>query len=181
MTQINFNPQTVEPREKMSGVLPAGKYLCRVTESDIVDLKSGNGRSLNLTLTSETPGYVGRKIWARLNIQHTNPVAERIAQQDLRDLCDAVGLAHLGDTVQLHGKPVIVRVSVRPAEGKYDEQNEVRGFEPAGTASHTMPNQAKHAPTAPVTVIPASTQPGYTIPPPPAAASGNAPPWAKRA
>jgi hypothetical protein len=95
-----------------------------------------------------------------MNIQHTNETTQRIAQAQLSALCHAVNVIKLEDTSALHYKPVRVKVTVREADGKYQESNNVKGYE---SASGATPTPAPVAVTAPA---PATTS--------------KAPAWAKK-
>ena len=165
MAQFQFDTNTVAPRENNYELLPAGIYAGQVVESEIVNLKSGNGSALKLTIEILSEGYRGRKVWARLNVKHNNPTAEQIAQQQLRELCDAIGIVRMTDTVELHNKPFQVKLKIRKDDtGQYEDQNEVVGFKTLSGA------------TGPVAT---SIQP---TPPAAAAATAGAavPPWAKK-
>jgi hypothetical protein len=173
MAQFNFDTNSVEKRESNYELLPAGWYTAQVTESEIVRLNSGNGSALKLTIEVLQDGYRGRKVWARLNVQHSNPKAEQIAQQQLRELCDSIGVVRMQDTVELHNKPFSVKLKIRKDEsGQYEDQNEVTGFKPAGgSPAH---GQAMAAGMAQRSAPPAAAAPA-------AAAGGSTPPWAKKA
>ena len=176
MAQFSFDTNTVEKRENNYELLPAGWYTAQVTESELVPLKSGLGQALKLTFEVLSEGYRNRKVWARLNVQHRgSPQAEQIAQQQLRELCESVGVVRMQDTVELHNKPVQIKVKVRKSEDpQYEDQNEVNGFKPAGGGQPQMggiPQRAAVPPAnAPVAAVAA-----------PAAAGGSTPPWAKKA
>lgn len=178
MAQFQFNINNVEKRENNYELLPAGWYTAQVTESELVPLNTGNGTSLKLTFTILQQGYNGRKVWARLNVRHTNPDTERIANQQLRELCESVGVMALQDTVELHNKPVQIRVKIREdKEGKYEPQNDVAGFKPVGAGAPASapgfpPQRAATPPAAAPSAAPSA---------PAAAPAGNTPPWAKRA
>lgn len=171
MAQFNFDTQTVEKRESFE-LLPAGWYTAQVTESEIVPLKSGNGSALKLTFEVIQEGYRNRKVWARLNVKHSNPETERIAQQQLRELCDSIGVARMTDTVMLHKKPVQIKVKIRKDDsGQYEDQNEINGFKPViGGATATAAG-----------FPPIRTAPTASVPPAAAAPAAAAPPWAKKA
>lgn len=173
MAQFNFDTNSVEKRESNYELLPAGWYTAQVTESEIVRLNSGNGSALKLTIEVLQDGYRGRKVWARLNVQHSNPKAETIAQQQLRELCDSIGVVRMQDTTELHNKPMCVKVKIRKDDsGQYEDQNEVTGFKPAGgSPAH---GQAMAAGMAQRSVPPAAAAPA-------AAAGAASPPWAKKA
>jgi hypothetical protein len=166
MAQFEFNTDSVEKRENSYELLPAGWYTAQVTESEIAPLKSGNGQALKLTIEVLQDGYRGRKVWARLNVRHTNQQAESIAQQQLRELCESIGLARFRDTTELHNKPMQIKVKIRKDEtGQYEDQNEVSGFKPAAGGAAPM------AAAAPRPAAPAANAP----------AAGATPPWQKRA
>lgn len=170
MAQFNFDTASAPKRDNNYELLPAGWYVGQVTESEIVPLKSGNGQSLKLTIEILSDGYRGRKVWARLNVQHTNSEAERIAQQQLRELCEAIGLGRMTDTVQLHGQPFGVKLKIREDKtGQYEPSNDVAGFKPAGGSPvHGQQNMVARPQQAPANA-------------PAAAAGTSTPPWAKRA
>jgi len=164
MAQFSFDPSSVEKREGGDFTLiPAGNYLAQVVESDIRPLKSGNGQALVLVFQIIDGEFNGRKVWNWLSVRHTNPEAERIAQQSLRELCDALGVVRMQDTGELHHKPVTIRVKIREDKsGQYAPQNEVTGYRGATAAS---PAPAFNRPTTAAAA--------------PAAAS--TPPWQKKA
>ena len=170
MAQFQFQTDSVEKRESNFELLPVGWYTAQVTESEIVPLKSGNGQAIKLTFTLLSDAYRGRKVWVRLNVRHTNPEAERIAQQQLRELCESIGLTRMSDTIELHNKPVQIKVKIRKDEtGQYEDQNEVNGYKPASTvAAPGFPQAQRSAPPAAAPSAPASS--GAPIPP-----------WQKRA
>lgn len=133
MAILNFDPNSVEKRENNYELLPVGWYAAQIVESEIVTLASGNGQALKLTFEVLTQGYRNRKLWARLNIKHNNPTSETIAKQQLRELCESIGLASLPDSTMLHYKPVQIRVKIRKDDtGKYEDQNEIAGYKPLG-------------------------------------------------
>lgn len=168
MAHFSFDTNTVEKRENNYELLPAGWYAAQVIESDIVNLKSGNGQAIKLTFEVLSDGYRGRKVWSQLNIRHTNPKAETIAQQQLRELCDSIGVVRMQDTAELHNKPMQVKVKIRKDEtGQYEDQNEVTGFKAAGGLSAPAVSMAPRA------AAPAAA-------PAAAAPAGSTPPWAKK-
>lgn len=180
MAQINFDTNSVEKRDNNYELLPAGWYTAQVSESAINQLKSGNGQALKLTFDVLSDTGRGRKVWAQLNIQHTNPKTETIAQQQLRELCEAVGIVRMTDTVELHNKPVQIRVKIRKSEDpQYEDSNEIAGFKAAGqgTGSSMAPMPGGTFPTQPRAAAPAAAPVPTAAAP---AATGSAPPWAKR-
>lgn len=167
MAQFSFDTSGVEKRNNTYELMPAGWYTAQVTNSEIVTLKSGNGQAIKLTFDVLSEGYRGRKVWTQLNVRHTSEKAESIAQQQLRELCDSIGLVRFNDTVELHNKPVQIRVKIRKDEtGQYEDQNEVAGYKSAAGAA-AIPASAPRSPVPPAAA--------------PAASGAPVPPWQKRA
>lgn len=164
MASFSFDTSTVAPRENNYELLPAGWYVAQITDSDIVVLKSGNGQAIKLTFEVLSDGYRGRKIWAQLNVRHNNQQAEQIAQQQLRELCDSLGIVRMNDTAELHNKPIQVKVKVRKSDNpQYEDQNDISGYKAAGGAS------APSMMTPPRAAAPAAS-----------ATAASSPPWAKK-
>ena len=173
MAQFSFDASTVAPKSSFAP-LPAGIYLAHITESDVVPLNSGNGTALKLTFEIMDGQLKGRKVWERLNIQHTNPDTQRYAQSDLSAICHATGNIKLLDTSSLHFKPLKIKVVIKPAANGYDEGNAIKGYEsasgakPAAFVASSTP--AANAPEA----TPAAAAPA-------AAPASNTPAWARKA
>jgi hypothetical protein len=140
MSAFVFDATTVEPAQTFQP-LPAGAYVGLLTEATLAPLKSGQGEGLKLSLEILDGQYKGRKVWDQLNVRHSNPDTQRIAQQQLSALCRAVGVLRLEQTEQLCGKPVRILLKVRPADGKYEARNEVRGYEPANGVAPALTAQ----------------------------------------
>jgi len=158
MAEISFDSSTV-PAQQEFDLLPPGKYVAQVIDSDVSRNSKDTGDVLKLTFEIIDGEYANRRLWARLNITHDNPDAERIGRSQLSALCQAVGLVKLSDSLELHDKPVLVTVKVRKDKsGQYPDQNDVSGFSSVGSGAPT----AKH---------PAS----------PGKPAASAPPWAKKA
>lgn len=143
-TAFSFDASTVAPQASYAPI-PAGVYLACVTDSDIVVPKSGNGQGLKLTFDILDGQFNGRKVFEYLNIRHSNPDTERIAQSQLSALCHAAGVIKLSDTAQLHNIPVRIRVKIRPASGDFEARNSVSGYEAAGPGGGAVAAPVKPA------------------------------------
>jgi hypothetical protein len=75
--------------------------------------KSGSGQYLQLTFSILQGEHKNRKVYARLNLVNDNVTAVKIAKSELAAICQAVGVAEIKDSAQLHN-------------GK--ESNEIRGY-----------------------------------------------------
>lgn len=159
MASFQFNAANVAPQQSFTPI-PAGSYIAQVVESEIKQTKGGTGQMMNLTFEVLDGQYRNRKVFGRINVVNQSAEAERIGQSQLSALCHATGVMQLQDTVQLHGKPVKIKVKVRVDEsGKYDDSNEVTGYEAISGAVQ----------------IPAASQQAQVAP------TASSAPWAKRA
>lgn len=124
-----FDPTKVPEREGGGDFtpLPVGWYDVTITEGDIKATKAGTGSYIKLRLDVEGPTHQGRVLFTNFNIRNPNPKAEEIGQQQLSEMCRAVGLARLTDTDELVGKRMTVKVTVKD-DPQYGPGNEVKGY-----------------------------------------------------
>lgn len=127
--KLQFNANEVEPSSSFDPI-PPGTYVAEITDSEERDTRAGDGSYLQLTFRIIEGEYTNRLIWDRLNLNNPNTTAKEIAQQNLSAICHAVNELNLTDSAQLHGKPMKIKVKVRPADGQYDASNEINGYEP---------------------------------------------------
>jgi hypothetical protein len=156
MSQLQFDASKVDPTPSFP-VIPASIYLAQIVESEVKQTKAGTGSYAALTFEVLDGEHKCRRVFTNINIANANPEAERIGQKTLSQLCHAIGVLQLTDTVQLHNRPVRIKVVVKKDE-QYGDKNEVKGFEAA--AGVVLPPDAAAAAAAPAKA---------------------APPWSKRA
>lgn len=125
MAELNFDATTVQP-DSGYDVVPAGWYNALIDESELKPTKDGSGAYLQVRYNIIDGQYANRKIFSRLNIRNSNPVAQEIAYKQLSAIAHAVGVMHVQDSSQLHGIPMKIKVKVRKdPNGQYDDANEV--------------------------------------------------------
>ena len=135
----NFDATTVEPNAPIE-LLPPGDYLAQIVQSEMRPTKNGSGQFLWLEMDILEEQYSGRKLWDRLNLVNPNQQAAEIAHRTLSAICHATGKMQVTDSEQLHTKPMLVTVKVKPA-GKdssgidRDAQNEIKGYKAPGATS----------------------------------------------
>jgi len=110
--------------------LPAGEYTAMVTESEIKATSAGTGSYLKCKITVLEGQYKNRTVFCNFNLENPSAEAVNIGKRQLADLCRAVDIIHPKDSVELHNKPFIAVLSVKPAEGKYNASNDVKGYKP---------------------------------------------------
>jgi hypothetical protein len=131
MSDLEFDATAIPPQAPFE-VIPPGKYVCQIVASERRPTKSGDGAYLWLEEEILEGEYAGRRVFDRLNIQNQNVQTVEIANRTLSALCHAVGELKVKNSEQLHFKPFVATVRVRPPSDGYDASNEVRGYAPVG-------------------------------------------------
>lgn len=167
-----FDASQVEPNTEYE-VLPPGKYLAQIVNSEMRPTKDGMGAYLFLEIDILEGQYQGRKLFDRLNLSNPNTTAVEIAQRTLSSICRAVGRLQVNNSEQLHLLPFIADVRVRPPKGEYGESNSIRYLPRA--QGQGIPGQAPLRPATPM----ASSAPVAAMAPAPAPAT-NGLPWQRR-
>jgi len=131
--------------------LPAGWYKAVITTSEEKPTKAQTGSYLQLGLEVIEGPMQGRKLTDRLNLNNPNATASEIAYRTLSAICHAVGVMAPRQSSDLHDRPLMVKVKVKPADGQYSASNEVAGYEAPGkpVAQETAPAGASGAATPP--------------------------------
>lgn len=145
--------------------IPEGKYTVQIGAADLNPTKDGSGQYIKLKLNVTGPSHSGRVIFSNVNIRNKSSAAETIGRQQLRSIMTALGLATLNDTDQLIGGHLTVKIGIRPAEGQYEAQNDVKSYSAADNTQSSAP---------------AFTQQSVTQSAPQADAGKASPPWAKK-
>ncbi len=123
-----FDANQIEPTTDFDPI-PAGKYLAVITDNEMKPTKAGTGKYLQLTFELLEGEYMGRKLWARLNLFNSNETTEKIAQAELSAICRAVGVLAPNDSVELHNLPLVIALKCKKRPDTGEITNEVRGFE----------------------------------------------------
>ncbi|MDG4574446.1 MAG: DUF669 domain-containing protein [Defluviicoccus sp.] len=163
MARLNeaFDATTVEPNKPFE-LLPPGRYVVQIVNSEMRPTKDGMGQLLWLELDILEGELAGRKLFDRLNLVNANPTTVEIAQRTLSAICHAVGKMQVDDSEQLHLVPLIADVRVQPPKNGYDAQNTLR-YLPLEQPPASRPVAAPPArpavaarPAAPVSAPPAA-------------------------
>jgi hypothetical protein len=125
-----FDANTVEPNQPLEPI-PAGWYKAVITASEEKPTKAQTGSYLQMTVEIIEGEYAGRKVTERLNLNNPNSTAVDIAQRTLSAICRAVGVMTPRDSSDLHDKPFMVQVKVKPGDGQYGPNNDISGYEAA--------------------------------------------------
>lgn len=109
--------------------LPAGWYTAMIGKSEMKDSSKG-GKFLKLEIDIVDGQFKGRKVFHNLNLVNANPQAVEIAKKDLASICRSVGILHPRDSSELHRKPLLIKLSIKPETDAFPAGNDVKGFEP---------------------------------------------------
>ena len=144
----NFNAEEVEPSSSFDPI-PAGWYTAIISNSEMKATRDGYGEYLSLTLQIIDGQYENRLVFARLNLKNANDKAVDIARKDLAAICRAVGVMSPKSSEELHDKPLMIKVKVRPASGDYEASNDIGGYKAVEGANLTPAPKAASKPQTP--------------------------------
>ena len=122
-----FTPENEESNEFLP--LPAGWYPAEIIKSELKETKNKDGKYLLFCFRIIDGEFKGRMVFTNLNIVNKNAVAVKMARGDLKAICDAVDLeGELEDTVDIHNKPMEIKLSVKPETSQWPAKNEIKGY-----------------------------------------------------
>lgn len=129
-----FDANQVDPNVAYEP-LPAGWYKAVITGSEEKPTKAQTGSYLQLALEVIEGPMQGRKLTDRLNLNNPNSTASEIAYRTLSAICHSIGVMTPRSSQDLHDKPLMVKVKVKPADAQYSASNEVSGYGAVGKPS----------------------------------------------
>ena len=107
--------------------IPPGWYVATIAAADLKATKNGTGQYIAVRYDVTGPSHQGRVVFGNLIIRNQSPKAEEIGRQQLGELCRAIGLAKVGDTDQLIGHALSIKIDIEKSE-QYGDKNQVKGF-----------------------------------------------------
>ena len=160
MAKLNFNAAQEEGMDDYS-VVPADNYNVQIVKSEVADTKAkAEGRSklgklLKLQFKIIDGKFKGRIVFGQYNIENENQQALQISKKQMKTLCDAIGKPNgVDDSNEMHNIPLQIKIGIKPAQGVYAEQNDIKFYAPyegpkvEGAASTENPgNPAKEETT----------------------------------
>lgn len=125
-----FTPD--ETDENPFAPIDAGWYEAEIFKSELKDTNDKTGKYISLGFKVIEGDYEGRYVYTNLNIVNKSDVAVKIARADLKKICDACGVNELEDTEDLHGIPMLIKVSVKPETSQWPAKNEIKDYRAEG-------------------------------------------------
>ena len=113
MSEYNFNANTA-PEPMDFEPMPVGDYLCAITNTEIGEPNDKGTKQLLITFKVLNGDHKGREVreWYTI-ICPTSAKAEEIAQRNLRQICESIGIAGFTQTEELHDKPLIAVLNLK--------------------------------------------------------------------
>lgn len=163
MAELNFNGTNQEAMDDFS-VIPADTYNVQIVKSEVVPTKAGTGSLLKTQMKVIDGKFKGRIVFGQYNLTNPNPQAVVISKKQMKTLCDSIGKPDgVKDSNELHNIPFQIKVSVKPAQGQYAEQNEVKFYSKYEGAKAEVAGETPSAnpanPSNPATSNPAAEAP----------------------
>ena len=144
---LNFDASKIEVNDSYD-VIPDNTLVNAViTSSEWKETKDKAGGYLALKIEIIDGDYKGRFIFENLNLQNSNDVAVKIAQETLAKICKAIGKEQVQNSEELHNIPMTLKLGVNPAKDGYDASNKIKSFSKAGNV--TTPTIQPQAETKP--------------------------------
>jgi hypothetical protein len=126
--------------------IPDGWYDVTVTEATVKATKAGTGDYLSYRCDVLGPTHQGRVVFGMITLRNPNPKAEDIGDQQMGELCRAIGAARLDDSDQMIGKRMTIRV-ITESSAEFGDKNKIKGMKASGGAQ--TPPTPPAAPVAP--------------------------------
>lgn len=141
MATLNFGFTSEEAQAAQNdsyAALPSGNYIAQVERSEVKTTKDGTGSYLSLGFKVIDGEYAGRVLFGNITLTNKNSQAQEIGRKQLIKLSTACGLGHLQDSEQLHGIPVMIKVSdSRVYEG--EKQNDIKDYKAVQATVSSQP------------------------------------------
>ena len=142
----DFDGEGVEPSCGFDPV-PAGWYTCEIESAQVLETKKKDGMYLKMVTGVVSEQFEGRKFFPTITLSNPNQMAVDIGRRNLEVLRIACQLPTIGDTTELVGKIIDVRVKIHKEEGR-DPDNKVTTYRAIGDEKPSKPTAPKKAASA---------------------------------
>lgn len=125
--RLNFSASGKEPI-KSRELLPPDTYQVMITDTREKETSKG-GTMLIVDYEVLLGPHQGSPLQSWHNVVNDSEKAMEMAERELATICRAVGREAIGDTEELHGQRLVVRVGIKQDEG-YEPKNVIRMWSP---------------------------------------------------
>ncbi len=140
-------PETFDP-ENQEGtdweLIPVGEYPATIIEIGVAQPRSGDGYYIAITWKIDEGDYENRQVWQRITFVHSSEQAQTIGRKQLKDLCNATGLAgeHVENVEVFFMKRAKIKLGIeRDKDGIYNDKNKVTRILPIDPQAPQSPQQ----------------------------------------
>ena len=135
---FTFDATQVDPSTRPP-VVPTGWYNVVITSAETKAAKSSTPDQpagyAELWMKIMDGPHAGAMLVDRINLWNVNPITVEFAQKTLSAICHATGVFQVNDLQALFNRPMMARAIKKPAQGDYDESNDVKGYAKTGEKS----------------------------------------------
>lgn len=124
-------PNVFKPSETEDATfkaIPLGWYRAKIVKSEVKQTKAKDGRYIAFTFKIIGGKYNKRLVFTNLNIVNKNETAVRIAESDLKKICEACGVEEMEDTQEVHDIEMGIKLSIKAATAQFPEGNEIKDY-----------------------------------------------------
>lgn len=151
MARMNFDASAVELPDgeytsKYDIPVPDGSYLAEIVDQDEKENSKKSGRLVHVKWEIAEGEHLGRWVPEWINYIHNSKDAQRIGEQQLKKLCNALGIDKVSDTDELQGKRAIITVGTDKND---DSRNVVFDYAPVQQSAPTPTPEAEAPATRP--------------------------------
>ena len=145
MAKMNFDASAVElPDDEYTSKydipVPEGSYLAEIVDQDEKENSKKSGRLVHVKWEIAEGEHLGRWVPEWINYIHKSEVTQRIGEQQLKKLCNALGIDKVSDTDELQGKRAIITVGTDKND---DSRNVVFSYAPVQQSAPTPTPEAE--------------------------------------
>ena len=151
MARMNFDASAVELPDgeytsKYDIPVPEGSYLAEIVDQDEKENSKKSGRLVHAKWEIAEGEHLGRWVPEWINYIHNSKDAQRIGEQQLKKLCNALGIDKVSDTDELQGKRAIITVGTDKND---DSRNVVFDYAPVQQSAPAPTPEAEAPATRP--------------------------------
>ena len=127
-------PQVFVPSDKEDSgfqVIAKGWRIGEVVKSEVKPTKNKEGTIMVLAFRILEGKYKGRIIYTNYNIVNKNETTVKIAEGQIKSLCEALGIDELQDTDELHKQEVGIYFEIEAGSANWPDKNKATKFKPS--------------------------------------------------
>ena len=110
------------------GLIPAGRYLAVITDSELKPTRTASGQCLEFTFRVVNGPYANRLLRLQLHLWSPVERTRMVSEAELSAVCRAVGVVQPRDSRELHDVPLFITVARERREDMGEVVNTIRSY-----------------------------------------------------